>query len=154
MDDNTKLEFLKAIAAAGDSANMFAVGETLGLERNATENLGVELMERGYLEMASLSGGVRLTAKGGEELAGAAGAEKAPDLEQLLDRIAKAGLDLGPQANADLKADLLTLRAALGRSRPLPPVVKACMAALDAALEKAGPAGAPLRDQLAALKPQ
>ena len=153
MDDNTKLEFLKAIAAAGDSANMWTAGEALGLEHNVIENLGVGLMEQGYVEMASLSGGVRLTAKGGEELAGAAGAEKAPDLEQLLDRIAKTNLDLGPQANTDLKTDLLTLRAALGRSRPLIPVVKACMAALDAALEKAGPAGASLRQQLAALKP-
>lgn len=153
MDDNTKLEFLRAVAAAGDKANMWAVGEGLGLERIPTENLAVGLMEMGYLEMASLSGAVRLTPKGGEELAGAEGAEKAPDLEQLLERIAGAGLELGPAANADLKVDIATLRAALARSRPLNPVLKSCLAAIDGALEKAGPPAAKLRAQLAALKP-
>ena len=96
---------------------------------------------------------MRLTGKGAEELAGAQGAEQAPDLEQLLERIERAGLDLGPKANGDLKVDLSTLRAALGRSRPLLPVLKACWAALDLALEKAGPSGANLRSQLAEFKP-
>ncbi|MCF8032115.1 MAG: hypothetical protein K9K66_02595 [Desulfarculaceae bacterium] len=154
MDDLKKLEFLKALAEAGDSANMWTAGEAVGLEHNAIENLGVELMNQGYLEMASLSGGVRLTDKGSEELAGADGAEKAPDLEQMLQRIVDAGLDLGPGANANLTADIATLRAALKRSHPLAPVVKACMAAIDAALQMAGAPGEKLRPQLAALKPQ
>jgi hypothetical protein len=154
MDDVKRLEFLRAIAAAGDGANMWVAGESVGLDRAATENLSLDLMGMGYLEMASLSGAVRLTDKGGEELQGAAGAEKAPDMEQLLERIAAAGLDLGPRANADLTADLATLKAALGRSRPLNPVVKACLAAIDGALEKAGETAAHLRSQLADLKPQ
>lgn len=110
-------------------------------------------MDQGYLEMASLSGAIRLTAKGGEELQGAAEAEKAPDLEALLNRIAGWSLDLGPTAARDLKADLATLRAALGRSRPLNPVIKSCLAAIDGALEKAGNSAGDLRSQLAALHP-
>lgn len=153
MDDIKRVEFLRAIAAAGDKANMWTAGEAVGLDRTATETLSLEFMDRGYLEMASLSGAVRLTPQGGEELEGAAGAEKAPDLEALLGRIAAQDLDLGPIASANLKADLATLRAALGRSRPLNPVVKACLAAIDGALENVGAPGAALRDQLAALRP-
>lgn len=153
MDEVKSLEFLRAIAAAGDKANMWTAGQAVGLERGATEALSLELMDRGYLEMASLSGAVRLTPSGAEELQGAAGAEKTPDLEELLQRIAAQELDLGPTASADLKADLATLRAALGRSRPLNPVVKACLAAIDGALEKAGGSAAGLREQLASLRP-
>lgn len=153
MDDVKRLEFLRAVAAAGDKANMWTAGEAVGLGRAATETLSLDLMDLGYLEMASLSGAVRLTSLGGEELQGAAGAEKAPDMEALLERIASQELKLGPVASADLKADLATLRAALGRSRPLNPVLKACLAAIDGALEKAGPSAAALRGQLAALQP-
>ncbi len=153
MDELKRLEFLRALASAGEKANMWTAGQAVGLERAATENLSLELMDQGYLEMASLSGAVRLTPQGLEELAGAAGAQKAPDLEELLGRIAAAGLELGPVAAADLQADLATLRAALGRSRPLNPVLKACLAAIDGALEKAGPGATALRGQLAALQP-
>jgi hypothetical protein len=153
MDEVKSLEFLRAVAAAGDKANMWSAGEAVGLERGATESLSLELMDQGYLEMASLSGAIRLTAKGGEELQGATEAEKAPDLEALLDRIAGRDLDLGPTAAKDLKADLATLRAALGRSRPLNPVIKSCLAAIDGALEKAGNSAGDLRSQLAALHP-
>lgn len=153
MDETKSLEFLRAIAAAGEKANMWTAGEAVGLDRAATETISLELMDGGYLEMASLSGAVRLTPQGGEELQGAAGAAQAPDMEALLDRIAAQDLDLGPTAAGDLKADLATLRAALGRSRPLNPVVKSCLAAIDAALEKAGGSAAALRDQLASLQP-
>lgn len=153
MDEVKSLEFLRAVAAAGDKANMWSAGEAVGLDRGATESLSLELMDQGYLEMASLSGAIRLTAKGGEELQGAAGAEKAPDLEALLERIAGRELDLGPTAARDLKADVATLRAALGRSRPLNPVIKSCLAAIDGALEKAGGSAGDLRGQLAALHP-
>lgn len=112
MDEVKSLEFLRAVAAAGDKANMWTAGQAVGLERGATETLSLELMDRGYLEMASLSGAVRLTPSGAEELQGAAGAAKAPDLEDLLQRIAAQELDLGPTASADLKADLATLGAA------------------------------------------
>lgn len=152
MDEEKSLELLRAIAAAGDKANMWTAGESVGLDRGTTEALSLELMDRGYLHMASLSGAVRLTPQGGEELQGAAGAEQAPDMEALLDRIAAQDLDLGPTASKDLKADLATLRAALGRSRPLNPVVKSCLAAIDGALEKAGKPAAALRDQLASLQ--
>ncbi|MCB2191248.1 MAG: hypothetical protein KQI62_06760 [Deltaproteobacteria bacterium] len=153
MDEVKSLEFLRAIATEGETANMWTAGEAVGLDRGATESLGLELMDRGYLEMASLSGAVRLTTQGSQELQGAAGAEQAPDLEALLDRIAGQEVELGPTASKDLKADLATLRAALGRSRPLNPVVKACLAAIDGALEKAGESTGALRDQLASFKP-
>ena len=70
MDEEKSLELLRAIAAAGDKANMWTAGESVGLDRGTTEALSLELMDRGYLDMASLSGAVRLTPPGRRGAAG------------------------------------------------------------------------------------
>lgn len=132
----TQKEFLRSAAEAGDQANMWKIGQALGLDRSAAESLGLELMGQGLLEMVNLGGGVRITEAG---LAGLGSVGKGPgpgpDLEALLGEIESGGdLGLDQKAMVDMEADLACLRAQLGRSRPLEAVVTACLEAVEEAL--------------------
>lgn len=155
MDEVKRLEFLRQLAQAGEAANMWTAGQAVGLDRASTEQLSLDLLTQGVLEMASLSGGVRLTAAGQSELEGAPSPQKSADLGAVLAAILAADeLGLPPEAAADLRADLATLQAALGRSAPHAQVLETCLKAVDAALGQA-PDGraASLRDNLAPLMP-
>lgn len=138
MDDARSLELLKQLAAAGEAANLWQAGEALGLDRGQAEDLGTGLMAQGYLEMVNLSGAVRLTDSGRQALAGqdspAGGGDDLAGLVAELEE-AQAALGLAEKVAADLKADVTALRAQLGRSRPLLPVVRALLAALEQGLE-------------------
>jgi hypothetical protein len=150
MDDVKRLEFLRQLALEGDKANMCSAGEAVGLDRAASEALGMDLMAQGVLEMVSLGGRVALTTSGQSELDGAPGPEKSAELAALLDQIAAAGgLGLEAAIASNLQADLATLQAALKRNPPLAPVLEACLQAMDAALGQAGGAGAELKTKLA-----
>jgi len=140
MDDARSLKLLEQVAAAGEAANLWQAGEALGLDRGQAEDLGTGLMAQGYLEVVNLSGAVRITESGRQALAqlqaapaGQAGDDLAglvADLEQ-----AQEALGLAEKVAADLKADVGALKAQLGRSRPLLPVVRALLAALEQGLE-------------------
>ncbi|MEW5912007.1 MAG: hypothetical protein AB1814_05595 [Thermodesulfobacteriota bacterium] len=150
MEDLKRLEFLRRLAAAGAKANMWRAGEALGLDHAATEQLSLDLMTQGLLEMASLSGGVRLTEAGQAELDGAPSPDNAADLGALLKEIGQAGaLGLAGPAAADLAADLATLQAALQRRAPHASVLETCLKAVAAALGQApAPAAPALRERL------
>lgn len=138
MNQDMLLEYLKQLAAEGDGVNAKAVAERMGLGRQDGEDLAVRLMTDGLLEMVSLSGAVRVTAAGRGLVAGvSAAASGDDDLPALLAQIGAAGdLGLGPVDAADLAADAACLAAHLRRSRPLPPVVRACLASLSDGLAK------------------
>ncbi len=135
MEEFERLSFLQSVAEAGDKANMWKVGEAMGLNRDATETLCMDFFAQGILEVVNLSGWVRLTPAGREGLA-PTGPQGGPDsLAALVRDLAAAGdLGLKPPAGADLAADLACLKAMLTRSQPLPQVVKACLLAVEAAL--------------------
>lgn len=133
MDTDQRSAFLAELARAGGAANLRRAGEALGMGRETAEDLAAELMAEGLLEMVSLSGGVLLTPAGREALAPAAG-EAAGGLAGLLAELEA----LAPAPGGDFGADLACLKAQLGRSTPLGPVLAACLAALAAGLEAVG----------------
>ncbi|MBU2550694.1 MAG: hypothetical protein KKB20_19960 [Proteobacteria bacterium] len=145
MDENME-KMLAAIfrETGGDpnrSAGMWAIGEAMGLDRPLTQDIAMELVAEGLVEIRNLSGGLSLTEAGlGQAGTGAEpqGAE-APDLGALTARFEAAVNDLGLDAAAlkDVKADLETLKAQGRRSKPLPEVVAVVLAALAAALSSA-----------------
>lgn len=131
MLDPAAQQLLESLAQAGEGANLFQAGEAMGLDRTQTENLGTALMTDGLLEMVSLSGGVKVTDQGAAMLGGSGG-QSPGDLKSLVDDLESAGgLGLAQKVAQDLAADVGALRAQLGRSRPLLPVVRACLEALE-----------------------
>ncbi|MFH1034859.1 MAG: hypothetical protein V1806_10175 [Pseudomonadota bacterium] len=140
--ENKHLEFMAALAQAGEEANMWQAGQSLGLDRGATEALAMDLLAQSALEVVNLSGKVRITPAGRQLCAGQDGG--GDDLAGFLaDLDAAGGLGLAGAALQDLAADLATLKAQLTRSRPLMPVLKACLAALETTLAKSTAPQAP-----------
>ncbi len=144
LQDETAVKMLNAIfrETKGDlnrTAGMWAVGESIGLDRNMTQDVAMNLVGEGLLEIKSLSGGLALTPEGLEFLGGVKGQEESPpDLAGFLD-LAEGSLDrlgLAGKSLQDLKADLATLQAQLKRSEPLPDVVRAVLASVQRALAK------------------
>ncbi len=144
LQDETAVKMLNAIfrETKGDlnrTAGMWAVGESIGLDRNMTQDVAMNLVGEGLLEIKSLSGGLALTPEGLEFLGGVKGQEESPpDLAGFLD-LAEGSLGrlgLAGKSLQDLKADLATLQAQLKRSEPLPDVVRAVLASVQRALAK------------------
>ena len=138
MEQKKRLDFLQELARAKDGANMWRAGEAIGLNRDDTEALSLDLLSGGLLEMVNLSGGVRLTEDGLASLGEKTPMDQAADLASLIKAMEDAGdMGLSPEAAADMAVDLATLRAQLKRSRPLPAAVNACLSATQATLEHA-----------------
>ncbi len=131
MFSDQHLDLLRRLDQAGEQANLWRAGGEMGLDRPATEVLAMDLMAGGILEVVNLSGKVRLTDQG-RGLLGGGGAEL--DLSGLVAALESLDLGLGQPASGDLMADLACLKAQAGRSRPLMPVVRACLAAVETAL--------------------
>lgn len=121
------------------TAGMWAIGQSLGLDRGRTENVAMSLVGEGLVEIKSLSGGLTLTEAGLSRTHGSSAETGSPDLGDLLARLETTLDSLGLKARArrDLEADLATLRAQMGRSEPLAPVVEAALRAVKQALESA-----------------
>lgn len=152
MSEDKELELLRRLAAAGDQANMWEAGAAMGLDRSATETLAMELFAKQAMEVANLSGKVRLTAAG-RGLLGDAPAASEPGLPGFVTDLAALAHGLAGADATDLAADLACLQAQAGRSRPLTPVVRACLAAIETALAKSkAPAAAALSQRAAALR--
>lgn len=151
MSDDRDLELLRRLAAAGDSANMWEAGAEMGLDRPATETLAMNLFAQSAMEVVNLSGKVRLTEAGRRLLGDQPPAE--PGLAGLVADLAALDHGLAAGLAADLAADLACLTAQAGRSRPLAPVVRACLAAVETALATSkAPQAAALIKRAAALR--
>ncbi|MCA1906301.1 MAG: hypothetical protein LDL11_06915 [Desulfarculus sp.] len=131
MFSDQHLDLLRRLDQAGDQANLWQAGGEMGLDRPAAEVLAMDLMAGGILEVVNLSGKVRLTDQGRGLLGGGGGDL---DLAGLVAALEALDLGLGQPAAGDLMADLTCLKAQLGRSRPLVPVVRACLAAVESIL--------------------
>ncbi len=131
MFSDQHLDLLRRLDQAGEQANLWQAGGEMGLDRPATEVLAMDLMAGGILEVVNLSGKVRLTDQGRGLLGGGDGEL---DLAGLVAALESLNLGLGQPAAGDLLADLACLKAQAGRSRPLLPVIKACLAAVETAL--------------------
>ncbi len=132
-----KQRFLREVAGGQD--NMWKAGQALGLERGETESLALELAGEGLVEIVSLSGKLRLTPEGQKQV-GQPGPEVGGlELAEVLERIRQElPLGLGGQELGDVEVDLNCLELQLKRSKPLKPVVSACIKALRHALETSG----------------
>lgn len=139
MDEERSLEFLRLIDQAGQDGNMWETGEAMGLERYQSEDLATDLMGRGYLEMVSLNGKVRLTQDGKDHLRGAgspAGGGGGGLAALLADLQAAGAAGLSGAAARDLAVDIACLEAQTRRSQPLQAVVRACLEEIGRALAK------------------
>lgn len=136
MDEDLVREFLQQVGAAGDKASLQEVGSALGIDRGQAEELSMQLMGEGLLEIVSLSGAVRLTDAGRTAAGGSSGGgATAEDLPSLVAEIAAAGsLGLAPDQADDLTRDLAALTAQLKRSRPLGDVIKTLLKAVEEGL--------------------
>lgn len=151
MLESQDLDLLRRLAAAGDKANMWEAGAEMGLDRPATETLAMNLFAQQAMEVVNLSGKVRITEAGRRLLGDQAAAE--PGLAGFVADLEALDAGLGGSDAGDLAADLVCLKAQAGRSRPLAPVVRACLAAVETALAKSqAPQAAALVKRAAALR--
>lgn len=151
MLESQDLDLLRRLAAAGDQANMWEAGAQMGLDRPATETLAMNLFAQQAMEVVNLSGKVRITEVGRRLLGDAPASE--PGLAGFVADLAALAHGLTGTDAGDLAADLACLRAQAGRSRPLMPVVRACLAAVETALGKSkAPQAAGLAQRAAALR--
>ncbi|MBW2086345.1 MAG: hypothetical protein JRI54_10030 [Deltaproteobacteria bacterium] len=146
--DEMLLKVLTAIfketQGAPDSViSMWTVGQGLGLDRAEMENLSMELVSQGLLEIKSLSGKVALTETGWEKAQtiepDAARPKPSDDLENFIEELMASleNLGLEDQARKDLEIDLATLQGQMTRSQRLPRVVEASLQAVKETLDSA-----------------
>lgn len=153
MEERNRLAFLAAVDQAGGRANMWEIGEAMGLERGDTEQLCTELLSDGLLELASLSGGVRITEQG-SSLAGAASGGGDEDLGTWLNEAGQVcHLALDGLAAQDLAVDLETIRSQQKRTKPHATVISTCLGAAEQAFNSsAHPQAAELARRAAMLR--
>jgi hypothetical protein len=135
-------------------ASMFAVGEGLGLDRDAASHIGENLMGLGLVEVRTLAGGIGITEEGvaAARYFGAGGGpeEASPRLgtdpvlgedalralieltEGLKCETGKLGLDFDPLC--ELVADLKTIDTQLTSPRPKTAIVRECFQSIRSLL--------------------
>ncbi|UCF94780.1 MAG: hypothetical protein JSW39_11695 [Desulfobacterales bacterium] len=139
--------------------SMYDIGEALGLDRENSARVAEELMGLQLVEIRTLSGGIGIRAEGVEAAsklgagsdAGAGAVLKLGD-DPLLNQ---AGCQAVEQATAELKsrtgqmglefkaltelmADLKTIDAQLGSSRPKTAIIRECLRSIKGVLEVCG----------------
>ena len=159
MDQSESGRLLEYLAGIEGAANMWEAGEALGMQRQDTENAATDLMAQGYLAIANLSGGVRVTQEGLDWLqknGGGPAGQAAPDLDGWLQSVENAGsLGLSGAGLQDFRLDMETLRLQSRRSGSLPGVLSACLGAVHKALAASSdPQAAELATQAEALLEQ
>jgi len=131
-------------------ASMYTVGETIGLDREASSQAAEDLIARGLVEIRTLSGGIGLSEEGAGLLAepdgnrtdnrlGTASPLGPPQtelVEQILVRLKAelGGRDLPFETLSEMLADIRSIDAQLASPKAKTPVIRACFASLrDAA---------------------
>lgn len=136
--------------------SMYDIGGRLGLERDAASRVAEELMGLQLVEIRTLSGGIGISAAGSEmvqDLIGPMAADvdeparlgdetllnsaNRQAIEQIVaeikDQAGKLGLDF--DTLAELMADLKSIDAQLGSSRPKTAIVRECLHSLSGVLK-------------------
>ncbi len=146
----------------GDStvqASMYDIGDQLGLDRDSASKVAQELIGSMLVEIRTLSGGIGISADGSqmaEKLIGRAASssaefvklDDAPILNssgrQAVEQIASdvknlaGNLGLGFDTLTELMADLKTIDAQLGSSRPKTAIIRACLCSVLAVCKNSG----------------
>ena len=136
--------------------SMYDIGSLLGLEREAASRIAEELIGLQLAEIKTLSGGIGISSAGsdliqgiiGPQVSDTAGAIRLAD-EQLLnpdgrqaveqivteikDQIGALGLDF--ETLTELMADLKSIDAQLGSSRPKTAIVRECLISISEVLK-------------------
>ena len=137
--------------------SMYDVGEGLGLDRDAASRVAETLIGLQLVEIRTLSGGIGISSEGAEQVRGLMGGAplagtstaKLSDrpildqsgcqaVQQVAEEIkiqaGKLGLDF--DALSALMADLKTIDAQLGSSKPKTTIIRECLHSLKGALEE------------------
>mgnify|MGYP001816181537 CR=1 FL=1 len=146
----------------GDSsaqASMYDVGEGLGLNRNTSSRVAETLMGLELVEIRTLSGGIGISAEGANEVMRLTGKVPQTDgspgklTDQLLmDPVSTQGVEqaagelksqtgnlgLDFDGLSELMADLKTIDAQLGSSRPKTAIIRECLRSIKEVLEGGG----------------
>jgi hypothetical protein len=146
----------------GDPAvqvSMYDIGEDLGLDRDAASRVAEELIALQLVEIKTLSGGIGISNSGVEEVQHLFGDRTVADdqvvrlgdtpildqvqcqvIEQIMGDLkghaGNFGLDF--DSLSELMADVKTIDAQLGSSRPKSAIIGECLRSLKAVLEKIG----------------
>jgi hypothetical protein len=146
----------------GDSSvqvSMYDVGEGLGLDRDTSSRVAETLIGLQLVEIRTLSGGIGISTEGANEVSrltggaslangsrgkltdqlvmdttGCRGVEQAA--AELKSRAGNLGLDF--DGLSELMADLKTIDAQLGSSRPKTAIIRECLCSIKAVLEGVG----------------
>jgi hypothetical protein len=146
----------------GDSTlqvSMYDIGDQVGLDRDIASAVAQELIGSMLVEIRTLSGGIGISAEGSQmaqeligpaETSGGEFAELDDGLllntlgrqaveqvaSELKDQTGSLGLDF--DTLTELMADLKTIDAQLGSSRPKTAIIRACLGSILAVLTKSG----------------
>lgn len=145
---------------ASVQVSMYAIGEGIDLDRDASSQVAQTLIGLNYVEIKTLSGGVCISPDGvaaiegagggtaGSSVGGSQGLSNARVLSQAdLEAVnqvsefmkGQAGtLNLDFEGLSELLADLRTIDAQLSSSRPKTEVVRACFKSIEATMDALG----------------
>lgn len=138
-------------------ASMYEVGKNLGMDRETSGRVAENLIGLQLVEIRTLSGGIGICPDGAGQakalMGGAAPAGKAPGrlsdrvlmdqagcqtvhqvAGEIKNQIDRLGLDF--DGLSELMADLKTIDAQLGSSRPKTSIIRECLRSLEAILAK------------------
>ena len=139
--------------------SMYDVGEGLGMDRDASSRVAETLIGLQLVEIRTLSGGIGISSDGATEIqhlmGGAAPAGDAPGKladQPVMDALSCQGVEqvagqLKTQAGnlgldfdglSELMADLKTIDAQLGSSKPKTAIIRECLRSIKETLEGAG----------------
>jgi len=139
--------------------SMYDVGEEFGLDRDASSRVAETLIGLQLVEIRTLSGGIGISTEGISEVSrltgGVSSADGSPGKltdQPVMDsiscqRVEQAAGELKSQAGnlgldfdglSELMADLKTIDAQLGSSRPKTAIIRECLGSIKEVLEGAG----------------
>jgi hypothetical protein len=140
----------------GAQVSMYDVGEVLGMDHDTSGRVAETLIGLQLAEIRTLSGGIGISAEGAAEVKGLMGgaspvgettgrlsdqpimdAYGCQAVEQLTDALKSQTGNLGLDFDglAELMADLKTIDAQLGSSRPKTAIIRECLRSIKAILE-------------------
>lgn len=162
--DETGQQFLIQLfeQTGGDPSaqvSMYDVGEGLGMDRDTSSRVAETLIGLQLVEIRTLSGGIGISSDGANEIqhmmGGASAAGDAPGKladQPVMDTISCQSIEVvagelkGQAGNlgldfdglSELMADLKTIDAQLGSSRPKTAIIRECLRSIKEVLEGAG----------------